>query len=254
MIAALVARGEELRYRVLSTSAELVRAQSDQGIWLKFGRETLLRIFSENHDANLFDTWMGAPYTMQRFDAEVEAFKAEVQRHIDVLSALELRLPLIPEGHAETSPARPIGRSDPKNGKVFLVHGHDTALLTSVDNFVMKLGLSTIVLHEQPNKGSTVIEKFERYSDVSYAIVLLTADDIGASKLTPEQRRPRARQNALFELGYFRAALCQERVCVIADRGIELPSDLGGLVTVASDDWKSDLRRELKDAGFTLKE
>lgn len=87
---------------------------------------------------------------------------------------------------------------------VFLVHGHDSAMESITARFIEKLGLELIVLHEQPNKGRTIIEKFQDYSNVSYAVVLLTPDDRGgvaSSKF--EEQKPRARQNVIFELGYF---------------------------------------------------
>jgi predicted nucleotide-binding protein len=31
----------------------------------------------------------------------------------------------------------------------------------SLANFLRKIGLNPIILHEQPNKGMTIIEKFE---------------------------------------------------------------------------------------------
>ena len=40
-----------------------------------------------------------------------------------------------------------------------------------------KLDLEPVVLHEQPNQGRTIIEKFEEYAQVGFAVVLLTPDD-----------------------------------------------------------------------------
>jgi predicted nucleotide-binding protein len=52
---------------------------------------------------------------------------------------------------------------------------------------VEKLGLKAIILHEQPNKGQTIIEKFEsNASNAGFAIVLLTPNDIAAFKASPE--------------------------------------------------------------------
>jgi len=66
--------------------------------------------------------------------------------------------------------------------KVFVVHGHDGEAKESVARCLEKLGLTAVILHEQPNQGRTIIEKFEDYADVGYAVVLLTPDDVGASK------------------------------------------------------------------------
>ena len=45
--------------------------------------------------------------------------------------------------------------------------------------YLTKLELNPVVLHEQPHRGRTVIEKFEAHSDVAFAVVLFTPDDVG---------------------------------------------------------------------------
>jgi len=85
----------------------------------------------------------------------------------------------------------------PGSNKVFIVHGHDDAALQSLARFLEKLGLEAIILMEQPNKGRTIIEKFEDSAgEVGFAVVLLTPDDVGAAD--GENPSMRARQNVLF--------------------------------------------------------
>jgi hypothetical protein len=89
----------------------------------------------------------------------------------------------------------------PVSSKVFVVHGHDEGARESVARFLERLGLDAIILHEQANRGRTVIEKVEAHSDVGFAVVLLTPDDEGCVK--GGVPAPRVRQNVLLELGYF---------------------------------------------------
>lgn len=78
--------------------------------------------------------------------------------------------------------------------RVFIVHGHDHTVRDAVQEFVKSCRLEPIVLTDQPNQGGTVIEKFERQAGTSdYAIVLLTADDLGAP--TNEVRAERNKQH-----------------------------------------------------------
>lgn len=69
-----------------------------------------------------------------------------------------------------------------KFDRVFIVHGHDGALKESVARIIEKQKIEAVILSEQANRGRTIIEKFENYSDVSGAICLFTADDIGRAK------------------------------------------------------------------------
>ena len=104
--------------------------------------------------------------------------------------------------------------------------------------FLEKLGLQPIILHEQPNSGRTIIEKFETYSsDISFAIVLLTPDDIGGINENDQEQQPRARQNVIMELGYFMGRLGRTRVCALHKGGVELPSDYQGVVYIAMVPW-----------------
>jgi len=98
---------------------------------------------------------------------------------------------------------------------VFIAHGHDQQAITTVAKFVETLGLKVIVLDEQPKKGQTIIDKFEEHADeADFAIVLLTPDDVGSSKATGK-RKPRVRQDIIFELDYLRGGLGGERVCFV---------------------------------------
>lgn len=135
--------------------------------------------------------------------------------------------------------------------KVFIVHGHDGELKHAVARLVEKQGLKAIILSEQANKGKTIIEKFEENSDVSGAICLFTADDFGHAKVDPNEQ-PRARQNVVFEAGYFMGKLSRERVVIIAQSGLELPSDMQGIVYTDNSNWEVDVLKELKAMGYEV--
>lgn len=148
------------------------------------------------------------------------------------------------------------------SNKVFIVHGHDHGLKTDVERFVHQIGLEPVVLHRQPDKGLTIIEKFEEHSDVGYAFILLTPDEVAYTidqePIGDEARvkERRARPNVIFEFGYFVGKLGRDRVCCIYKEGVELPSDLTGLIyKKVSDTIETQafsIIRELKAAGFNI--
>ena len=105
-----------------------------------------------------------------------------------------------------------------------------------------------MILHEQSNQGRTIIEKFERHADVGFAVVLLTPDDVGGLQTDTGALEPRARQNVIFELGYFLGRLGRGGVCAITKGGVEIPSDYSGVLYIPLDDggeWMAALTREL---------
>jgi predicted nucleotide-binding protein len=139
--------------------------------------------------------------------------------------------------------------------KVFVVHGHDGEVREAVARFISeKLGLKPIVLHEQPNKGRTIITKFgEEAASVGFAVVLMTPDDFGKAH-DSQDLSARARQNVVFELGFFIGALGAERVAAVVKGDIERPSDFDGVVYISfhKEDWRTKLGQELQAAGYKI--
>lgn len=145
------------------------------------------------------------------------------------------------------------------DGPIFVVHGHAVDRLHELVRILERTtGRDVTVLHEQANGGRTILEKFEHHAaDASYAVVLLTADDLGGamSSSTPVASRRRGRQNVIFELGFFFGKLGRERVAVLLDPAIEKPSDIDGLVYIELDTggaWKNRLARELDNVGVPV--
>ena len=150
---------------------------------------------------------------------------------------------------------QPLIKREEPGHRIFLVHGTNAALAEQVARFLEKLQQKVIILREQPDKGRTIIEKFENYSDVGFAVVLLTGDDIGGESRDGKDKKPRARQNVILELGYFLGRLGRSRVCALYQTGVEIPSDYKGVLYVPFDDtggWKLNIAKELKAAGLPV--
>lgn len=141
-----------------------------------------------------------------------------------------------------------------KSNKVFIVHGHDDGLKSEVARFVERLGFEAIILHEQASSGGTIIEKIERYSDVGFAIVLYTPCDEGKLK-SDEIYRDRARQNVVFEHGYFISKLGRSSVIALHKGDhIELPNDISGVIYIKYENgnWKIEIAKEMVVCGYEI--
>ena len=139
--------------------------------------------------------------------------------------------------------------------QVFVVHGRDHGTLAEVKQVLSQLGLEPVVLQDQPNQGRTIIEKFEDYAQVGFAVVICTPDDEGKLAQGGREPQPRVRQNVVFEWGYFIGKLRREKVCALIKGGVEIHSDYDGVLYVEMGDnesWKVQLARELKGAGYDV--
>jgi len=138
---------------------------------------------------------------------------------------------------------------------IFIVHGHNHEAKNELELFLKEIGLNPIVLHRKADEGQTIIEKFEKHSKVGYAVILLTPDDtVVSSGGNAEEKR--ARQNVIFEFGFFAGRLGRNRVCCLYQEDMALPSDLSGLIykpfKTHIEEIKFALIRELKAAGYHI--
>lgn len=249
--------GQEIQSTRFERESQFEEAKAKRIKWDEYNLELLNRLFNpdtiakEYNDVSVYGVLRVNPTAQQR----IESFVSGFQRKLTALESIIERLDLIPEMPSRQAEA-PTTRSDAAGKTVFIVHGHDDAAKNSVARFVERFGLEAVILHEQPNKGLTIIEKFEKNaSGAGFAIVLLTGDDIGASKDTPETVKPRARQNVILELGYFCGSLGRSKVCVLYKEGVEIPSDYLGVIYTPLDEaggWHLKLAKEMKEAGLQI--
>ncbi|NEN08039.1 nucleotide-binding protein [Diaminobutyricibacter tongyongensis] len=181
--------------------------------------------------------------------------RAGVQEVISILKASKLELELIAESASPLLSAEAPGEP---STRLFIVHGQNDAKKYELESYLQKLtGEAPIILHQQPNGGRVLIEKLEDNAEsVGYAVVLLTADDRGRpAVLEPQDERPRARQNVVFEMGFFIGLIGRAHVAVLYEEGVELPSDINGLVYIPLDNagaWKGKLASEIDHSGITV--
>lgn len=178
-----------------------------------------------------------------------QAVATRLESIVERLERLEKRSAqhVVSESHSETDNNAP--------DEVFIVHGHDVAARESVCRFIERIGARPVVLAEQPNQGRTIIEKFEDHSKVKFAVVLLTPDDVGGVRSAPDDIGFRARQNVILELGYFLGKLGRARFCILNKGGLEMPSDIHGMLWIEMDPahgWRISLARELRHAGVRI--
>lgn len=78
---------------------------------------------------------------------------------------------------------------------------------------------------------------------------------MGYAKGREKDKKPRARQNVVFEFGYFLAKLGRNRARLLLQQGAELPSNISGMLYIEMDPsgkWRNQLLRELNDAGLPV--
>jgi predicted nucleotide-binding protein len=138
---------------------------------------------------------------------------------------------------------------------IFIVHGHNKAMKYELGHSLQKAGLDVTILDEQTNEGRTLLEKFSDHAaEAGFAVVLLSADDVGRAKDATVDNF-RARQNVVFELGFFCGKLGRDKVCAVRENGVEIPSDVHGFAYFDYDSagsWKHRVAKEINRAGIKV--
>lgn len=252
-------KGRQIRNTAIHSQAELDAADAEKSKWGSYNTELLKRLFDNTSIASEYNRFGGAVIPANPgLSWWVDDFRSEMDKSITRLESILGRLELIPEhsfGPFAKGGEQLPSASGALGSDVFIVHGHDEAAKESAARLVGKLGLRAVILHEQPNAGNTIIEKFEKYSNVGFAVVLLTPDDVCAAGSRPAETKARARQNVIFELGYFVGKLGRDRVCALYKEGVEIPSDFQGVAFVPMDPhsaWHIQLAKEIKAAGIDI--
>jgi len=259
-----ITRGQELLEKVATVRAQIqpYAARSVHGeyqalrdeyySWDEFNETLLRQKFSTGKVA---DSYRGLVYAFGSPSNELAAvveLERDITRKMRSLGSIRDQLSLY---KSAADPATEDGTYSSHLGdKIFIVHGHDGDTKQQVADFVRKItGEQPLILHEQADSGRTIIEKFEEHaSEVGFAIILLTADDEGKAK-GATQLNPRARQNVVFELGYFMGKLGRSRVVAVHESGVELPSDISGLLyKQLTGNWKMELAGEINAAGIEI--
>jgi len=228
--------------------------------WDQWNTEFLKQSFNNEYNEyrkryERLNDFVGSSFFSDRSYTGVELHTMHISNKIEFLERLLSQVDLLKSSVKEVSTGDTLSNVHKEyNNCVFIVHGHNQTVLHNVARTLEKLSMNPIILSEQPNGGKTIIEKFEANADVGFVVVLLTDDDLGKAK-TDANLNHRARQNVILELGYFMGRLGRDRVMPLYISGVELPSDIHGLLYTEIDTankWKFEIVKELKQAGYSV--
>lgn len=246
-----IAKAKEIQDMNILMEEELEEGHRRLEQWKSITVTFLESIFTGSKYVDEFKQFSGVVVTRAApFQKRLQQFKSWLQENIDRLDALIEKLPYIAVEDVEETPVPQTSREP-----VFVVHGRDEAMNQQVIRFLEKVGLKPIDLREQAGGTLSMQEKFEKHSNVKFAVVLFTADDIGRLK-TAQVENPRNRQNVIYELAAFQKQLGREHVAIIQKEKTELPSDIAGIHYIdwndTHDGWKILLARELGNVGLHI--
>jgi predicted nucleotide-binding protein len=146
------------------------------------------------------------------------------------------------------------------NRRVFVAYGHEHADRDVLVNIIASHGLMPIYLENNADGSLSIFDAFEKKAnECCFAFVLLTPSDAGAAKKKglegqAIQLQLRARQNVIFEMGWFLARLGKFRTRLLHRGSLELPSDVIGMAAIEYNssplEQRAAIEQALKDGGL----
>lgn len=254
-----ILKGKELLELSITNALQLDEAKKEYRKWNDYNFEYIRRIFSTDEEAEKYNKLIRYVFGMNSsFSEKVNDLRSDIKEKIHRLDSLVERIDLISLNLSQN--IIQVEEIRVLNKKVFIVHGRDELAKTSLEMLLHEMGLETIVLHRQADEGQTIIEKFEKHSDVGYAFILLTPDEIAYFAYedslpdNERQKEKRARPNVIFEFGYFVGRLGRNKVCCVYTGDVSLPSDVSGMIykkyTVSVEDVAYSITKDLKAVGI----
>lgn len=235
-----IEKGLELKKRQVHSYEAFESLSKEYSKWDSFNSELLKRVFTTDEMAKEYDSWGAMAISIHEpsLGEKIADLYSDVDNKIHRIDSIIERLELIPLSSTlqSVASAHQQPHAQPRTKKVFVVHGQDEVAKTNLEVFLHEIGLEPVVLHRQADEGMTIIEKFEKHSDVGYAFILLTPDEVAylasEESLADEHRHKehRARPNVIFEFGYFVGKLGRSRVCCLYTGNVTLPSDVSGMI------------------------
>lgn len=137
-----------------------------------------------------------------------------LKRDIDQILELRANSELAPPSAAASAPRC-----------VFVSHGRAPDW-REVQTYIEKdIGLPTMELAQEANQGRTILAKlWESSQRCDSAVIVMTGDDLDAAG------QARARENVIHEIGFFQGKYGLDRVCLLHEEGVSIPSNIHGLV------------------------
>ncbi len=158
----------------------------------------------------------------------------------------------LPPAKQVTSTSRSIAR------RIIVVSGSDEAMKQTITGALRKLGLTAIVMSEEPGQGKKIVDRFVEYTDVGFALVLLSPDVYVYPKGEEATKRERIpKQDVTLIFGFLLGKLGKDKVLAFyrESQNFAFPIEFEGIKFTALDDrdsWKLALIRELTNCGYTV--
>ena len=251
-ISAQIEKGQQLLIKI-DGEADIDTLDSAHDLWDSFNGALLETLFSAPRLAMRYRSSILGYVPM--WGISYQYLRARLKNKLTVLESIRQELPLYEEQTSHYRYAEDRAREIDGGRKIFLVHGQDGEMKQNVARFLETIDVELVILEEPASKGNTLIEKLEEHALVPFAIVLLSPDDVGGLSSSKIELKRRARQNVIFELGYFIGKLGRARTCVVHKGEVDIPTDFAGVVYVPYDrggGWKLRLVKELEAAGFEI--
>ena len=137
---------------------------------------------------------------------------------------------------------------------VLILHERDEDVEKALSQFIRRLGFELLLITESTDGIKASIERLGQQTQIGFAMLLASAEDIAGAQALDQPLSPAARRSA-FDMGYCCGKLGPDRVCVLHLSSAGLFHDENGVNYIpidAAEGWQIQLAKQLKRSGLDV--
>jgi predicted nucleotide-binding protein len=161
--------------------------------------------------------------------------------------------------HSRSEPSRPEPISASSAGPVsrvgvLIIHERDEDVEKALASFIRRLGFELLLINDNTEGIKSAIERIGQQTQIGFAMLLASAEDIAGAQALDQPLSPAARRNA-FDMGFCCGKLGPDRVCVLHMSSAGLFHDENGVNYIpidAAEGWQIQLAKQLRRSGLDV--
>lgn len=137
---------------------------------------------------------------------------------------------------------------------VLILHERDEDVEKALSQFIRRLGFELLLITESTDGIKASIERLGQQTQIGFAMLLASAEDIAGAQALDQPLSPAARRSA-FDMGYCCGKLGPDRVCVLHLSSAGLFHDENGVNYIpidAAEGWQIQLAKQLRRSGLDV--
>jgi len=242
----MIEKGRVLQNADFEFEKDLEHSKIEYYSWTKKNEEHLLRIFATDYEAKKYKEHFTLILKRKTYLSDmVKDYRELLASKVKHLEAIVNRLNIVTDIDFDIH-SDEVFEFTTDASTVLVVHG-SKKIRDSVVKVLKENKMEEIILKDK----KTIVDDLKQHENASHAIFIVSNEDVGAPKTKKNNLKPRAGQDVILELGYIMGKIGSEKLTVLHEKNLELPTGLKEVssLKLTGKSWQKKLGTELQKIG-----